>query len=123
METKPDDIVVIEVPKWFHRRRGARESLRDRIQISLSKGLRKFVVRITDSTRFFSMDVGILLGVAVLAREGGGVLTIVTDNDRFHELPHPSVDEGLLRFRDVDEARRFVNRYMNSQSDETPHEG
>jgi hypothetical protein len=115
MRQQPDDVVVIEVPKWFHRRRGSRESLRDRLQIELDKGQRKFVVEITDRSRFFSMDVGILLGVAVLVRDGGGVLAIVTENDRFHQLPHPSVDEGLIRFRNIDDGRRFVHQYIESR--------
>lgn len=115
MQQQPDGIVVIEVSKWFHKRRGSRESLRDRLRIALAKGKRKFVVQITDPTRFFSMDVGILLGVAFLVRQAGGVLAIVTENDRFHKLPHPSVDEGLLRFRNIDDARRFVEHYIESR--------
>ena len=100
--------VLLEVPRWFHRRRGAREALREKVEGFLDKGRRKFVIHIEDTGRFVSMDVGVLLGVVSMVRSRGGAVAIATANKKFHELPHPSVDEGLLRFQTVDEARDYV---------------
>ena len=100
--------VVLEVPRWFHRRDGAREVLREKIQEFISQGRRTFVVSITDLRRFVSMDIGVLLGVANLAREAGGILTVATENERFHAIPHPPIEEGLIRFHSIDEAKRYI---------------
>ena len=100
--------VVLEVPRWFHRRDGAREALREKIQEFISQGRCTFVVSITDLRRFVSMDIGVLLGAACLAREAGGILTIATENERFHAIPHPHMEEGLIRFHSIDEATRYI---------------
>ncbi len=100
--------VVLEIPRWFHRRRGAREALREKLRKYLDEGRRRFVISITDPGRFVSMDVGVLLGVVSMARIDGGIVVIATENERFHSLPHPQVAEGLLRFHSVDDATRYV---------------
>jgi len=109
--------VVLEVPRWFHRRRGEREALRDKIQEFLDQGRRKFVVFIEDEGRFVSMDVGVLLGVISLVRTSGGVVAIATPNEKFHTLPHPSASDGLLRFHSVEEAKKHVEAADLPQSD------
>jgi hypothetical protein len=108
MENQKSDAVVIEVPRWFHRRRGAREDLRERVEELLAQGKLRIVVRIMDEGRFVSMDIGILLGVIRMAQTAGGVLAVATENEKFHALPHPSVSAGLPRFRSVSEAKRYV---------------
>lgn len=117
MNNQRSDAVLLEVPRWFHRRRGAREALREKIRKSISQGKRTFVVSITDPGRFVSMDIGVLLGAASLAREAGGILTIVTENEKFHAIPHPSIDEGLLRFRSVNEARQYIEERESARRD------
>jgi hypothetical protein len=109
--------VVLEVPRWFHRRRGAREALRGKIREFLSQGRRTFVVSVIDPGRFVSMDIGVLLGVASLVREAGGILTIATENEKFHAIPHPSIEEGLLRFRNVDDARQYIEERESARRD------
>jgi hypothetical protein len=111
MEVRKTDVVVLEVPSWFHRRRGAREALRKKVAELLAAGRIKLVVSITDPRRFVSMDVGVLLGVIGMVRDAGGMLAVATANDKFHALPHPSAGEGLLRFRTVEDARRHVEEH------------
>ena len=111
------DVVVLEVPRWFHRRRGAREALREKIEYFLSKDRRKFVVWIQDNGRFVSMDVGVLLGVISMVRDGSGIVAIASENEKFLALPHPSVEDGLLRFRGVDDAKRYVEENEPAQAD------
>jgi len=100
--------VVLEVPRWFHRRRGAREALREKIRQFLDDGRRRFVISVTDPGRFVSMDVGVLLGAVSMVRTDGGIVVIATENEKFHSLPHPQVAEGLIRFHSVDDAKRYV---------------
>ncbi len=111
MEVKKSDVVVLEVPSWFHRRRGAREALRKKIADLLEQDRIKFVVSVTDPRRFVSMDVGVLLGVIDMVRNAGGMLAVATKNEKFHTLPHPSVGEGLLRFRTVEDAQHYVEEH------------